>query len=293
MLKLLSMLYVNSFSPIEQRLFEKLSFSENMVQVDARQITSKRSLYDLGDFMNEKVLLYSFQQLEFYKHLDSFETENTIVDHLVNFIIEHKFQRIVFISYPGAYFNSNNMFIQYKGYIEQKFISSGIPCTVLNVQAIVDPATQINNLHGLFFDQHENKYIIPQKSSCIVYSVKLTHLVNIISQAMNRTIEGKFDVFDTIYELKTFLQIASNVSKVQRIAPLYLYFKSYIGSYAAPTMLELFLMSIVPMFKFRTEKEFNLILSQDNHGLFVTYNKQSASLLSPYNHFLKALMPVE
>lgn len=287
------MLYVNSFSPIEQKLAEKLSLSEAIVQADARLIATNRSLYDMGNFADEKVLLYSFQQLEFYRHIDSFEAENAAVDHLVDFIVENKFEKIVFLSYPGAYFNSNNLFLQFKGYIEQKFISSGIPCTVLTIQAIVDTTSQLNNLHGLFYDTHEHKYIIPQKSSCIVYSVKLTHLVNIISQSVNRNVAGKFDVFDTIYDLKTFLQVYSNVGKVQRIAPLYLYFKSYLGTYASPTMLELFLMSIVPMFKFRTEKEFNLLLHQDNHGLFVTYNRQSASLISPYNHLLKSLMPAE
>lgn len=254
------MLYVHSFSQIEQQLFRKLSFSESINQIDLSQIHSKEDIVDQSRFMHNKVLLYSFQRLDFYTHIDSFKHECNVVDWLIEYALEKKFDKLILVTYPGAYYNSSNLFLQHKGIIEQKFTNSGIQCTLLNVQAIGDKTHHYNNLHELFFEKLEGQYVIPKKSEFFVYSISINNLVEIISKSVRHRYSGKYDAFDTIIDIKSFLLYYSRVSLVNRVSPVYLYFKSFFGTYPSPTMLELFLLTIVPMYKFRTEKEYHLSL---------------------------------
>jgi len=285
------MLYVHAGSSIENAIYSNLSLIENVEQCQLISFNGKVSLKLIELQGAGNVLLYSFQQMDFYRHLEDFLQECKMVDQLVSFVLENKYEKIIILTYPGAYYNSNNLFLQHKGLIEQKFVNTGIPCTLLNVQGISDRGLHLNNLHSLFFDEAEQKYIIPQKSRCIVYTVQLNHLLEIIVKSLHEDYEGKHDVFDTIFDLKTYLLQYSETQSVQRISPLYLYFKSYLGQYASPTMLELFLMSIVPMYKFRTEKEFGISLAQEEHGLYFSYNRIHSGVSSQFNSLLKTIIP--
>ncbi len=285
------MVYVHSFSPIEQKLAQSLSAIEQLTEFNCHNIHTPESLEHLPAGDTHKTLLYSFQQFEYYRHLETFQHECHIVDLLANYVMAQGYTHIILITYPGAYFNSTNLFLQHKGYIEQKFMHTGIPCTMLNVQAIHEASSNINNLHNLFYDTAEGKYVIPQKSRCIVYSIRLTRLQEIILKSSREHFHGKYDVFDTIYELKTFLMNHSAVERIHRSAPLYLYFKSYLGTYASPTMMELFLMTIVPLYKFRTEKKFGISLDQESDGLYFSFNHDQVSINAAYNTILKDLIP--
>ncbi len=287
------MLYVHSFSPIEQALFSTLSETEELIQMNGLKITESSILASEHPSGSHKTLLYSFQHLAHYRHLDSFREECQAVDILINHILEQEFTKIILITYPGAYFNATNLFLQHKGLLEQKFVNTRIPCTMLSVQAIHEPYLKINNLHSLFYDETAGHYVIPQKSSCITYSIKLDNLSRIIIKSLYGEYVGKYDAFDTVFDLKTFLQSYSSVDQVRRMAPLYLYFKSFFGLYTSPTMMELFLMTIVPMYKFRTEKEFGISLEQENSGIFFSFNRSFVNFSEPYNAILKSLIPVE
>ncbi|MBK7763845.1 MAG: hypothetical protein IPI46_10815 [Bacteroidetes bacterium] len=254
------MLYVHSFSQIEQQLFRKLSFNEPINQIDLLQIQNKEDLIEQCKFINNTTLLYSFQRLGFYTHIDSFKHECDVVDWLMEYVLENHFEKLILLTYPGAYYNSSNLFLQHKGIIEQKFTQSGIHCTLLNVQAIGDKAHHYNNLHELFFEKTEGHYVIPKKSQFYVYSIAINNLVEIISKSVRHKYSGKYDAFDTVIDIKSFLLYYSRVLMVSRVSPVYLYFKSFFGTYPSPTMLELFLLTMVPMYKFRTEKEFHLML---------------------------------
>jgi hypothetical protein len=287
------MLYVHSFSPIEQALFSALAQTEELIQVQTLKITDRSILASENLAGSHKTLLYSFQDLTHYRHIDSFREESAAVDMLIEYILEQAFTKIILITYPGAYFNSTNLFLQYKGLLEQKFIHTGIPCTILNVQAIHEPYLKINNLHSLFYNESAEHCVIPTKSSCITYSIKLNSLCQIIVKSLHGDYEGKFDAFDTVFDLKTYLLTHSSVDQVRRMTPIYLYVKSFFGWYASPTMLELFLMTIVPMYKFRIEKEFGITLEQENSGIPLSYNRNLITFSEPSHSILKSLIPIE
>ncbi|HNF72712.1 MAG TPA: hypothetical protein PLP34_09870, partial [Chitinophagaceae bacterium] len=257
------MLFAHSFSATEEFLFKNLTKYTPVVQLDLTQIPDKAGLTDQLRYSNDSLLLYSFQKLEHYTHIDSFRRECEIADYLVEHVIEKEYRKIILLTYPGSYFNSSNLFLQHKGIIEQKFVNTGIPCTLLNIQAIGDAVFHVNNLHELFYDRYHHQYLIPQRSNFFVYSIQLRTLVKLLLKAMNGHYAGRYDVFDTISDLRDYLLRYSKVPKVQRMAPVYLYFKSLLGQYPSLTMLELFLQGTVPMYKFRTEKEFDVPLPED------------------------------
>ncbi len=287
------MLYVHSFSPIEQAIFSTLAQTEDLIQVQALKITDRSILASEKLAGSHNTLLYSFQDLTHYRHIDSFREECAAVDILIDYILEQEFTKIILITYPGAYYNSTNLFLQYKGLLEQKFVHTGISCAILNVQAIHEAHVKTNNLHSLFYDESARCYVIPAKSSCITYSIKLTSLCQIIVKSLHGDYEGKFDAFDTVFDLKSYLLTHSSVNQVRRMTPLYLYCKSFFGLYTSPTMLELFLMTIVPMYKFRIEKEFGITLEQENGGISTSYNRNSINFSEPYHGILKSLLPIE
>jgi hypothetical protein len=257
------MIFAHSFSRTEQTLFHSLQKSCDLYQLDCSQISGPDELKEQLRYTEAKTLLYSFQKLDAYSHLDSFRIECERVSWLVDYVIENDFDQLVILSWPGAYFNSSNLFLQHKGMIEQKFVQSGIRCTLLNVQAIGDRLFRQNNFHELFFDKQQNAYIIPQRSNFFVYSITVENLSALIQSAFRKGKNGKYDAFDTIMDLRSFLGQYSSIQKIQRLAPIYLYYKSFLGSYVSPTMLELFLLTVVPMYKFRTEKELGVTLDDE------------------------------
>ncbi|MEN9340150.1 MAG: hypothetical protein RIQ62_1462, partial [Bacteroidota bacterium] len=124
------MIFAHSFSRTEQTLFHSLQRSYDLHQLDCTQINGPEDLKAQLRYTKGNTLLYSFQKLDAYSHLDSFSIECERVSWLVEYIIEHDFDHVVILSWPGAYFNSSNLFLQHKGIIEQKFVQSGIRCTL-------------------------------------------------------------------------------------------------------------------------------------------------------------------
>jgi hypothetical protein len=257
------MLYVHAFSAVEQQLFKQLSNTQSLTQMDIMSIENHESVGRILNFGNHRILLYSFQRLEYYKYLDTFQFEINQVKILAKHIKQAGFEKIILISSPGAYASSDNLYLQHKGLIEQLFVGTDIPCTILRVQGICSPPLQINNFHHLFYQAESNQYVVPKKNGNVVYSVKLNHLATIIQQACIKSEAQHFDVFDNITSLKNFLQYNSPQLQVLGLPIFYLYFQSYIGKYMPPAMFELFVRSGVPMYNFRTEKVFQVSLNAD------------------------------
>lgn len=256
------MIYIHSFSTIEQNIHRAISNTGNVVQVDCKNIISVNNLERSQTYHPKDTLIYSFLSIEFFQNIDTFMRELSIVDIIVNFAKSNKYKRLVVITYPGAYLNSDNLYLQYRGLIEKKFMDSGIPASFLCVQGIYHPYMKFHNFHGLFFDKYEGKYIIPQKSNIVIYSVAIDTLSSYIAEACAGKHDGFFDVFDTVQSLPVFLETNSREIKIQRVLPIYLYFKSFIGKSLSVSMLELFLRPTVAMFNYRTERIFGIKLSK-------------------------------
>ena len=287
------MLYVNSYSDIENKLFDLLSTSGIITKENIKNFSDVNNWSNLNIDSTEKILLYSFQDLNSYAHLNSFKHEVDSVKKVVEYIKDQSFEKIILISYPGSYCNSSNLFLQHKGMIEQIFVNTGLPTTILNVQAIGDSKMQINNLKSLFQNTQGNQYILPKFYSNRIYTIQLQYLAEIILKAKTNKVQGRFDVFDTIMDIGTFLTSYSYIDKVRYWMPLYLYLLSYLERYMSPTMLELFLISDIRMFKFRTEKEFGITLNAETNVSSKLITEKSTFKKTRYDAVLKALVPIE
>ncbi|HOZ52034.1 MAG TPA: hypothetical protein PLU17_09265 [Chitinophagaceae bacterium] len=287
------MLYVNSYSEIEHKLFDLLSTTGIVTKQNLKSFNEEIKSAKINIHCTEKILLYSFQDLNSYAHLNSFKHEVDSVKKVVEYIKDQSFEKIILISYPGSYSSSANLFLQHKGMIEHIFINTGIPTTILNVQAIGDSKLQINNLKSLFQNTQGNQYILPKFYSNRIYTIQLQYLAEIIHKAKTNKVQGRFDVFDTIMDIGTFLTSYSYIDKVRYWMPLYLYLLSYFERYMSPTMLELFLISDIRMFKFRTEKEFGITLNAETNVSSKLITEKSTFEKSRYDTVLKALVPIE
>jgi hypothetical protein len=258
------MLFVHSFTPVEISLAKRLITVKTLTQLDARTIRNAQQLERLANFTRHKVLLYSFQQYDFYQHLPSFQQEVSRVSLLCNYAVTHQIEKIILLTYPGAYFNSNNLFLQHKGIIEQLITHTGIQSLLLSVQGIENRQALQHNLHHLFYQANANAYYIPRRQGSIIYSIQLPTLAAIIVTGLSRQITGKYDVFDTISTFNKFIQEFAGDKSICQFPPLYLYYLSFRGKYMSTSMLELFLVNPNPMYAFRTEKEFGMHLFDTN-----------------------------
>lgn len=254
------MIYVHSFSDIEQQISKLLTPKCTHHQIDIRCVNGKDYFERIQGFEQHDTLLYSFQQLDFYSHLNSFQNEIKQLKLLIDFVKKFNYKKLILISYPGAYPSSDNLFLQHKGFIEQMFVNTQIPCTILKVQGISNPPMQMHNLHHLFYHHQPHQYVIPREGKNIVYSINIANLVEVINKSTKILATEHYDIFDKISNLESFLKANSSQINIRRVPCLYLYFLSFLHKYISPTMFELFVRSNVPMYNFRAEKAFGISL---------------------------------
>lgn len=278
------MIYVHSYSPIEKAIANLLSLKEEIAQVDIYDIDIEGKINNAVKHTNSHVLFYSYQKMEDYHHLTSFRKEYDAVKKMIEYCKKTNIDKIIFLTYPGSYCNSDNLFLQHKGLIEQAMVDSKLNIVALKVQGIYNAYTNNNNFHDLFFDQYQSAYIIPRNIKSVIYAVSIYNLVEAIKKAAVYNASNNFDIFDQVSTMYEFLYKYSNQIQVLKLASIYLYFKSFIGKYNSPAMIELFLRPIVPMYNFRTEKELGIKLEQDEPPLMYNPNtKQVMNLPSIFS----------
>lgn len=256
------MLYVHSFSAIEQELFQFIKYADkNVTQLSVGQSLDLDNLELQMCVSTTKTLLYSFLDYSKYSYINSFQSEVKNMESLIAFAKKNQFKNIILLSYPGVYVNSDNLFLQHKAEIENLVAKSQIPFTILSAQSIFSPETMKCSLQTLFYNEAESQYIIPKKNSQIVYSTTIENLAEIILNVSPTAYNNCYDIMDSVYELKDYLKALNPEIHVDRVSPLYLNFRSFFGNYLSPTMLDLFLRPTVPMYKSRAEKEFDIKLN--------------------------------
>ena len=256
------MLYVHSFSAIEQELFQFIKYADkNVTQLSVGQSLDLDNLELQMCVSTTKTLLYSFLDYSKYSYINSFQSEVKNMESLIAFAKNNQFKNIILLSYPGVYVNSDNLFLQHKAEIENLVAKSQIPFTILSAQSIFSPETMKCSLQTLFYNEAESQYIIPKKNSQIVYSTIIENLAEIILNVSPTAYNNCYDIMDSVYELKDYLKALNPEIHVDRVSPLYLNFRSFFGNYLSPTMLDLFLRPTVPMYKSRAEKEFDIKLN--------------------------------
>lgn len=254
------MLFVHSYTPVEQSLQRRLSMHDAVTALDIMSVDGPETFHRLTKISREKVLLYSLQRMDHYRHIQDFQAEFRRVRWLVQWIAEQGFERVILISYPGAYVNSDSLFLQYKGLIEQRFVECGVDTVVLKVQGIHDCYSRRHSFHDLFYDRKDHAYYVPQKKIMAAYSVSVENLAACVLGAMQPKAVGQYDVFDEVCDLPSLLYRHSSGLKVFRLMPVYLYVRSFLGKYQSPTMLELFLRPLVPMYSHRTVRDLGVTL---------------------------------
>lgn len=280
--------YVHSASPIEKLVSRKLSLLEDLHEIDFRTVARTGQLPEIA---TGSVLVYSFLELAFFKDIRSYNTEYKVVQQLAGLCKEKQLKRLVIITHPGAYFNSANLYFQFRGLIEQAFVQTGSPCTFLNVHAVYDKHRHVNNLESLFSVSSAASLIVPFSRKQILQAVEVQNLCLLMSRAVRDDLNGKFDVFDLIANLPDFLHSFSSIQRVIRLPRVCMFGLSYLGILASPYTLEVFLNTIIPMYKFRTEREFRISLQETKLPLLIRKLAVSAQHPFRYNAPLKSLTP--
>jgi hypothetical protein len=272
------MLYIHSFSAIEQEIFQHIKCAnKNVAQINITHPFDldylERQLY----ISPSKTLLYSFLDYSKYTYLNSFQSEVKNMELLIAFAKKNQFKNIILLSYPGVYVNSDNLFLQHKAVIENLVAKSEISYTILSAQSILSNQTKKCSLQTLFYNAAEEQYVLPKKNSQIVYSIAIEKLVEIILKVSPTAYNNSYDLMDSVHDLKSYLHFLTPKIHIESISPLYLNFRIFLGKYLSPTMLDLFLRPPVPMYKTRAEKEFDIKLNSleliDN-GILSNKNNQ-------------------
>lgn len=259
------MLFVHAHSEIEHELCLHVSYGMKNISVlkSTQEINSQ--LLENIHFVNPiETIVYSFLDFKKYDYLPSFQKEVNNIKQILSFAKEHDTKHIVLISYPGAYINSDNLFLQHKGMIENLVVQSNIHYTILCVQNVSNYEKGVHAIHSLFYSSLENRFIIPRKRNDGVYCVDVKNLAEIILKISPTAYKNSFDVVDRVMRLHDIMHDNPEQLYVEKIYPVYLHVMSALGTMMSPTMLDLFLRPTVPMFAARAEKEFELSLFQES-----------------------------
>lgn len=282
--------YIHSNAKVEKLMSRKLSMIEDLREILIMPVLRSGQTPELT---KGGVLLYSFLELSYFKDIRSFRDEYEMVRQLAKRCVEHRFRRLVILTHPGAYFNSANLYCQFRGLIEQVFMQTGIPCTFLNIQAVYDEHRHSNNLESLLIIPSQRTLLLPTGKRQIVQAVEVHNLCLLISRAVRQDMMGKFDVFDSISSLTTFIQAYSPSRQIIRLPRPILFVCSFFGLCGSPSILEVILAPAVPMYKFRTERDFGLTLRENKLPLMVPNVKRNRFFAITFNMPLKSIIPFE
>lgn len=258
--------YIHTNSGIEKLVARKLSLVEDLREINIMPMLRSGQIPQLSE---GGVLLYSFLELSFFTDIRSFRAEYNMVQQLAKRCIESGFRRLVILTHPGAYFNSANLYFQFRGLIEQVFMQTGIPCTFLNIQAVYDKHCHTNNLESLLIMPSKERMLLPLNKRQVIQGIEVHNLCLLISRAVRQDMRGKFDAFDSVTDLPSFMQAYSPIQKFIRLPRPLFFACSFFGICGSPSMLEVFLSHPAPMYKFRTERDFGLTLQENKLPLMI------------------------
>lgn len=255
------MLYIHSHSNIENEVYRQLKTKLHEVsQLNVHHLHDKQFIERHQFIHPSEKLFYSFLDYSAYDYLPSFQKEVESVDMILEFAEEHNFKHLIFLTYPGVYYNSGNLFSQHKAIIQQKVAQSGIPYTFLAVNVLSSFEKQQHSLYSLCYNKDAEKFIIPHHRSKVIYNLEVENLVKLLTQPEFRALNKTYELFDSVYSMDEFLHVFSDHIPVSHYPNVVFGLLSYIRDWHTPSMVELLTKPLVTMQRNLVERDFKLSL---------------------------------
>lgn len=249
------MIYAHSGTEIEFFLAKQISKADSVVEACLHRIQTLSA-----NFIGHDTLLYScFDWNASQTELDN-QKELLFAQDLASRAKESGLRRIIVVSYPGSYINSDNKYLVQRANIEKIFQRSGVQTIIFKVQAMYSIQLAQSSLYNLFFKKFSNRVEIPRKSNRMVYSISIENMVQSILKAENYERSASFDLFDKVESLEHFFRMHHSLKSLRSVSPTLLKIKSSIGFSPSLTLLDLFLRPLVPMHNLRITKELGIEL---------------------------------
>lgn len=260
-IQVIEMLYLHAHTPIENELYRQLKTKQNHVsQLNIHHLHDKQYLERHHYIHPSDTLMYSFLDYASYDYLPSFQKEVEAVDLILEFAEELGYKHLIFITYPGVYYNSGNLFSQHKAIIQQKVAQSGLGFTFLAINALSCFEKQQHSLYPLCYNSDAEKFIIPFHRSKVIYNLEVENLVRLLSAPNFVAMNKSYEVFDAIYSMNEFLSIFSDHIPVTHYPNFLFSFLSYIRDWHTPSMVELLTKPLVTMQRNLVERDFHISL---------------------------------
>lgn len=250
------MVYAHAGSEIENYLAKQISKVEAVLEI---RLGSNASIHP--NFIGHETLLYSCLKWTGQGNRKVYEQELKYAEQLASCAKESGLRRIVILSYPGAYINSDNSFLSHRATIDSLFQNAGLQIIVFKVQAIYANQIRQSSLGSLFFNTSSQAIIIPNKVSTMVYSISTERLLQAILAAESYERSSSFDLFDQVHHLPKFLELCHPNVTIRRVSPTVMKLKAFVKLSVSSPLLDLFLRPFVPMHNRRAIKELKLDLT--------------------------------
>lgn len=249
------MVYAHSGTDLELFLAKQISKADSVVEACLHRMQTLSA-----NFIGHDTLLYSC--LDWNAFLTVYENDRELLfaQELASRAKESGLRRIIVLSYPASYINSDNKYLAQRANIEKVFQRSGVQTIVFKVQAIYSIQLAKSSLCNLFLKKFSNRVEIPRKSNVMVYSISIENIIQSIFKAENYERSASFDLFDNVQSLERFFCMHHTSKSLRSVSPTLLKIKSSIGFSPSLTLLDLFLRPLVPMHNLRTSKELGIEL---------------------------------
>jgi hypothetical protein len=283
------MLLMHTHTPIEKLLFHKLNQSTHATQLDLRYLTDETIFKRHLDLYPTKTLIYTSLDFSLYDYLPSFHEELERFKWIITSAKEKGVRQIIFLTYPGVYFNSANLFLQHRAFMQQEIINSGLRYNFLAIQAMADMESQCHSLHSLCYVADEHRYIIPGSKKKMIYAVEVHNVAEVIKRLSVKCTNKTYELFDTIQTLPEFLKLYSEHTTVMKLPYAVFKLVSFVRNWHSPAMAELLLEPVNTMHKTFAERDLGLALHPEHVTLLAMRMENAAFETRPAANLIPSL----
>lgn len=200
------MLYLHSATPLENHIYRRMTFSSiSVTEYDLRYMDDEKLFVQHLRMYPTKTILYTFFDLDQIDYLPSVQKKKNQIEWILRCAAENGVENIIYVTYPGAFHDSANIYLQQEGVIQQRIASSSLHYTFLGIHALCDFEHQWHSLHHLYFLDKTKTYDIPL-STRWVYALYLDDFISIILKLRKGCTNKSYEVFSVVYTLKEFLE---------------------------------------------------------------------------------------
>lgn len=277
---------MHTATPIENTIYRQLAMSSGDVsQLDLRYLDDEKIFTHHLSMYPTKTILYTFFDYDRIDYLLSVQKKKEQMEWILRYAADAGVENIIYVTYPGAFYDSVNIYLQHEGIIQQRIAASTLNYNFLGVHALCDFERQQHSLHKLYFLDREEKYLVPH-SFRMVYALYLDDFMRVVNRLSDECTNKTYEAFSAVYPLTDFLELYGDIHTIRKWPNAAFHMYSYLIAKRTPCVVDLSWRPVHKMHRKKLEKDLGVNLiskintSPLNRPIFNTATREQRTSFS-------------